>query len=133
MAPSDFTTVANLALRAMADRAQAMGVQGAAVVAWATLSPARQWTSHLHIVGSMTSGTNNLIAIAYSKAAEMADTLIDSGSEIRPPLRGEFGCKGGVIRPLAGGHILAVFSGATGEQDVDISLAAFQLFSQHYG
>ena len=132
MAPSDFTLVAHLALRAMADRAQAIGVQGAAIVAWATLSPARQWTSHLHIVGSMTNGTSNLIAIAYSKAAEMADTLIDSGSEIRPPLRGEFGYKGGVIRPLAGGHILAVFSGATGEQDVDISLAAFQLFSQHY-
>ena len=41
-------------------------------------------------------------------------------------LASKLGYKGGIIRPLAGGHVLAVFSGATGEQDVEISQAALR-------
>ena len=37
----------------------------------------------------------NLLGIAYAKAAEMADTLKDSGSHVRPPMTGEFGWEGG--------------------------------------
>lgn len=133
MPPTDFTAIADSALAAMVERAQAMGVQGAAVVAWADLAPATGWTSLLRIVGGMTKGKNNLIGIAYGKAAEMADTLRDSGSGARPPLHGENGYHGGVIRPVAGGHVLAVFSGATGEQDVEVSRAALGVFTQRYG
>ena len=132
MIPADFATIAEAALAAMTEHAQLLGVRGAAVVAWATLEPAQHWTSQMRVVGAMTKGNSNLIAIAYSKAAEMADTLRDSGSGIRPALHGEHGYKGGMIRALAGGHILAVFSGATGEQDIEIAQAAFRIFTQHY-
>ena len=46
---------------------------------------------------SASKNAGNLLAIAYSKAAEMADTLKASGSGVRPPIKGEFGWQGGVI------------------------------------
>lgn len=132
MTPPDFLSVAETALTAMEQRARTMGLIGAAVVVWADLEPARAWTSALRIVGSMTKGTSNLVGIAYTKAAEMADTLRDSGSGIRPPLTGEYGYRGGLIKKCGTGHVMAVFSGATGEQDVEISQTAIQVFAQHY-
>lgn len=66
---------------------------------------------------------NNLIAIAYAKAAEMADTLKDSGSQTRPPLTGEFGWQGGVIVACGQGYVIAAFSGGKSEDDVQVSRA----------
>jgi hypothetical protein len=63
----------------------------------------------------------NFIGIAYSKAAEMADTRLNSGSKSRPAYQGEFGYQGGVIRKVASGFMLTVFSGASGEQDLEIA------------
>jgi len=63
----------------------------------------------------------NFIGIAYSKAAEMADTKLDSGSKPRSAFQGEFGYPGGLIKQIQSGFILTVFSGASGEQDVEIA------------
>jgi hypothetical protein len=132
MPPADFLAVADTALDAMVERARALGAKGAAVVAWAELAPARGWVSRLRIVGAMATADSNLVAIAYSKAAEMADTRADSGGGIRPPLRGEHGYRGGVIAALGDGHAMAVFSGASGAEDVDISQAGMAVFAQRY-
>lgn len=65
----------------------------------------------------------NLLGIAYAKAAEMADTLKDSGSNVRPPMTGEFGWTGGVIVRGKYGYLIAAFSGGKSEDDVQVSRA----------
>ena len=72
----------------------------------------------------------NYIGIAYSKAAEMADTKLNSGSEIRSPYQGEFGYPGGAIKKINSGYLLTVFSGATGEQDFEIAQAGISAYSE---
>jgi len=68
----------------------------------------------------------NLIGIAYAKAVEMADTLQDSGSQVRPAMTGEFGWKGGVIARGKTGYVIAAFSGGKSEEDVKISTAGIE-------
>jgi len=51
----------------------------------------------------------------------MAETLTNSGSKVREPKAGEFGYIGGVIKKIDSGYLLATFSGATGEQDLEVS------------
>lgn len=63
----------------------------------------------------------NFIGIAYSKAAEMADTKLNSGSKLRSAFQGEFGYQGGLIKKVQLGFILTVFSGASSEQDLEIA------------
>src|ERR1700727_194856 len=86
----NFDEVANAALLAMRQRAGELGITGAAVVAYFEGDSIQSWSSKMLVVGRMkddpsaTSKGSNLLAIAYSKAAEMADTLKDSGSQVRP-------------------------------------------------
>jgi uncharacterized protein GlcG (DUF336 family) len=63
----------------------------------------------------------NLLGIAYAKAAEMADTLKDSGSQVRSPMTGEFGWNGGMIVRGKSGYLIAAFSGGKSEDDVKVS------------
>ncbi|MGC0775110.1 MAG: hypothetical protein WB543_19400, partial [Candidatus Acidiferrum sp.] len=72
---------------------------------------------------SQTDKGANLLGIAYAKAAEMADTLKDSGSQVRPPMTGEFGWTGGVIVRGKSGYLIAAFSGGKSEDDVQVSRA----------
>ena len=69
---------------------------------------------------------SNLLAIAYAKACEMADTLKDSGSKVRPVMKGELGWQGGVIVRGKKGYIVAAFSGGKSEDDVKVSQAGAQ-------
>jgi hypothetical protein len=71
----------------------------------------------------------NLLAIAYSKASEMADTLKPSGSHVRPPLKGEFGWQGGWIAPGKTGHLIAAFSGGRSEDDVKVSKTGVEVLA----
>jgi hypothetical protein len=61
----------------------------------------------------------------------MAMTHLDSGSEVRPPLRGEFGYKGGVIRKVRSGYIMATFSGAHWTKDLMVSEAGINYLLKH--
>ncbi len=70
----------------------------------------------------------NFIGIAYSKAAEMADTRLNSGSKIRPAYQGEFGYSGGLIHEAENCYILTVFSGATEELDLKIAQAGLDSY-----
>jgi hypothetical protein len=70
---------------------------------------------------------NNFLAIAYSKAGEMADTLENSGSGKRPPLIGEFGWPGGAVARIKSGYLIVSFSGGKGEDDFKVSQAGLEV------
>lgn len=124
---ADFDAAAGLALQAMKGHAEELKIGGVAVLAYFEGDKIQSWSSKMLVVGRMkddptaTEKGNNLIGIAYAKAAEMADTLKDSGSKVRPPLTGEFGWEGGVIVRVKTGYIIAAFSGGKSEDDAAVA------------
>ena len=122
-----FDKAADRALAAMQKRAAELNISGAAVVAWFEGESIHSWVSKMVVVNrykNEPSGTNkgsNLLGIAYSKAAEMADTLKDSGSNVRPPMTGEYGWQGGAIKRGKSGYWIAAFSGGKSEDDLQVS------------
>lgn len=124
-----FADVADAALQVMTKRAEELRIKGVAVVAYFEGDSAQTWSSKMAVVGSLKnppSGKDrgaNLLAIAYTKAAEMADTLKDSGTSGRPPMTGETGWQGGLIQKSGKGYWIAAFSGGPSESDVKVSRA----------
>jgi hypothetical protein len=128
-----FAGVADTALAAMTRRAEELRITGVAVVAFIEGDTARSWSSKMVVVGTLTNPPtaanrgNNLLAIAYTKAAEMAETLKDSGRAGRPPMTGETGWEGGLIRKTANGYALAAFSGGPSASDLKVSQAGLDV------
>jgi len=125
-----FDRAADRALLAMERRAHELGIQGVAVVAYFDGDNVRSWVSKMIVVGSgiedqpaQNQEASDLLAIAYSKAVEMADALKNSGSHVRPPLTGEFGWSGGAIARGKHGYLIAAFSGGKGDEDFSVSTA----------
>ena len=124
---NNFGAIADAALAAMKAHAQALGVGGVAVVAYMEGDTLESWSSKMIVVGrykdtpTATDKGSNLLAVAYAKAAEMADTHKDSGTSTRPPMTGEFGWNGGVITRAKTGYVIAAFSGGKSADDVEIS------------
>ncbi len=122
-----FDALANAALAAMKQRAAELKVSGVAVIAYAPGDTVQAWTSKMAVVGHMidppsaTGKGNNLLGIAYAKAAEMASTLQNSGTAQRPPFVGEFGWQGGVVAQTRTGYVIVAFSGGKSEDDVQVS------------
>ncbi len=127
-----FDSAAQAALAAMKKRAAELNIQGVAVVSFAAGDTVQNWSSEMAVVGHMTDHTNgekgnNLLAIAYAKASEMANTLKDSGTSGRTPMTGEFGWQGGVMTRTAKGYIIVAFSGGKSEDDVQVSRAGLEV------
>jgi hypothetical protein len=126
---NSFDSLADSALLAMRTRAEQLGIGGVAVVAYFEGDRIQSWSSKMAVVGRLKDGPSqndkgaNLLGIAYAKAAEMADTLKDSGSQVRPPMTGEFGWNGGVIVRGKNGYLIAAFSGGKPEEDDKVSRA----------
>ncbi|MGB7281894.1 MAG: ThuA domain-containing protein [Candidatus Acidiferrum sp.] len=126
---SPFDGLADEALGAMKKRADELGIGGVAVVAYFAGDQIHSWSSKMAVFGRMKDEPTekdkgaNLLGIAYAKAAEMADTLKDSGSQVRPPMTGEFGWTGGVIVRGKNGYLIAAFSGGKSDDDVQVSRA----------
>ena len=123
-----FDEVADKALQAMKQRAEELHIQGVALVAYSPGDTVQGWSSKMVVVGRLStapSGTDskgsNLLGIAYTKAAEMADTLQDSGSHIRPPKTGEYGWQGGAVAKGKTGILIAAFSGGASADDLRVS------------
>ena len=123
---------ADRCLAIMEQAAQKMSVKGVALVAFIPGDIAESWTSKMIVIGALSNESANYLAIAYSKAAEMADTYKISGSSDRDPLHGEFGYQGGIIKKVDSGYILTVFSGATGEQDAEIARKGLDCLYKFY-
>jgi len=87
------------------------------------------------VVGHLTSKPDpnkkgsNLLGVAYSKAAEMADTLKDSGSKVRPPMTGEYGYQGGLVTKGKTGILIVAFSGGPSEDDLKVSHAGMDIMA----
>jgi hypothetical protein len=128
-----FDALADSALAAMKKRAAELKVTGVAVVAYAQGDSIQGWTSKMAVVGRMkdapsaTEKGNNLLGIAYAKAAEMADTLENSGTAKRPPMTGEFGWQGGVVARVKTGYVIVAFSGGKSEDDVEVSRSGLEV------
>lgn len=116
-----FITHADEALALMKQGALTMNIKGVGLVAYIPGNETQSWISKMIVVKTTGSPRQNFIAVAHSKAAEMAETLTNSGSKVREPKAGEFGYIGGVIKKIDSGYLLATFSGATGEQDLEVS------------
>ena len=112
--------------------AQKMSIQGVTIIAYIPGEVTSTWISKMKVVGSLTNSDSNLLAIASCKAAEMTDTFKDSGSGLRKPLKGENGYKGGIIKKVNSGYILAVFSGGSGDQDVAAAKEGLDWLLQYY-
>ena len=119
----------------MKQRAEELKIKGVALVAFVPGDETTSWSSKMLVVGHLKidSSTNNagqnLLAIAYSKASEMADTFKPSGSGVRKPLKGEFGYQGGWIAEGKTGHIIAAFSGGRSEDDVQVSKTGVEVLA----
>jgi hypothetical protein len=131
-----FFEVADKALLAMKKRAGELKMEGVAVVAYAEGDTVESWSSKMLVVGRMKNAPadgkkgDNLLGIAYTKASEMADTLKDSGSGIRPPMTGEYGWQGGVVAKTKTGIVIAAFSGGKSEDDVKASRAGLAVLTE---
>jgi hypothetical protein len=130
-----FNEVADSALIAMTKRAEELKIKGAAVVAYIEGESTKSWSSKMVVVGAMKNAPTeknhgaNLLAIAYSKAAEMAETLKDSGKAGRPPMTGETGWQGGLIKKGKTGYLIAAFSGGPSESDLKVSQAGLEVLA----
>jgi len=130
-----FDALSTTALETMKQKASELNIQGVAVVSFAPGDAIQGWTSKMAVVGHMTDlkaseKGNNLLGIAYAKSAEMASTLLDSGTAKRPPMTGEFGWQGGVILQAKGGYIIVAFSGGKSEDDVQVSKAGLEVMKK---
>jgi hypothetical protein len=131
----DFDALADKALLAMKQRAQELNVKGVALVAYAPGETVQSWSSKMLVVGNLksaptdTKAGSNFLGIAYSKAAEMADTLKNSGNAGRAPLTGEYGWEGGVAAKGKAGYLIVAFSGGVSADDVKISQAGLAVLS----
>jgi len=133
---TDFSAVADKALLAMKNRAEELKINGVAVVACSEGDTVKTWSSKMLVVGNLAAESSpknpngsNFLAIAYTKAAEMASTQKDSGSQIRPPMTGETGWRGGVVARGKSGLLIAAFSGGPSEDDVKVSRAGLEVLS----
>lgn len=130
-----FDDLADKALVTMRLRAEELKVQGVALVAYIPGTNVNSWSSKMLVVGHIKTPTtkedpgSNLLAIAYAKAAEMAETLKPSGTAGRPLLKGEFGWQGGWIITGKTGHVIAAFSGGRSQDDVNVSKTGLEVFS----
>lgn len=127
-----FIKHADKVLAVMEQEAQKLSIKGTAVIAFIPGEKTETWISKMKVIGFFTNDNANTLGIAYTKAAEMADLLKDSGSGVRKPLTGEFGWQGGVIKKVKSGYILAVFSGGSGEQDVVVAREGLNMLYQYY-
>jgi len=130
-----FDELADSALAAMSKRAEELKIGGVAVVAYIQGDTTKAWSSKMVVVGRMkdapteTSKGANLLAIAYAKAAEMAETFKDSGSAGRPPMTGETGWQGGLVTKGKTGYLIAAFSGGPSESDLKVSAAGLEVLA----
>jgi len=129
-AAAAFDGAAERALEAMAKEAVARQMKGVAVIAFVPGDATRSWSSRMRVVDAFVLGQANVLGIAYAKMSEMADTLENSGSGKRPPHHGELGYKGGAIRKVAGGHLLAAFSGGKDTDDLDVANLGLDLLEK---
>ncbi|MEO7979251.1 hypothetical protein [Flavobacterium sp.] len=131
-AEKTFIIHADEALQIMKQEALRMNIKGVGLVSYIPGNETQSWTSKMIVAGATGSEGYNYIAIAYSKASEMAETLQNSGSKVRPVKVGEFDYIGGTIKKIDSGYLLSTFSGASGEDDLAVAEKAMDWLSTKF-
>lgn len=116
-----FSQKADQALAMIKEAAEKISIKGVAIVGFIPGEVSETWITKMKVVGNLTNGKDNLLGIAYTKASEMADTQLNSGSGVRAIYRGELGYQGGLIKKVKSGYVLAVFSGGSSEDDLVVA------------
>ena len=127
-----FINNADEALQMMKQEALRMNIKGAGLLCFIPGDQTQSWISKMIIAGASGNEGYNFIAIAYSKASEMAETLQNSGSKVRPVKVGEFDYIGGIIKKIDSGYLLSTFAGASGEDDLAVSKKAMDWISTKF-
>ncbi len=112
--------------------AEKESITGVAVISFIPGDRTESWISRMKVVGKLADAKSNLCAIAYSKASEMAVTLKDSGDSTRKTIDGELGYQGGAIVKVKYGFLVAAFSGASGQQDYDVSKLGLEWIAEKF-
>jgi hypothetical protein len=126
-----FLSHAETALSEMEKAAAGLDIVGVGLIAYVHGDTTLGWISKMKVIKAIGDDEANFLAIAYTKASEMVMTHQDSGSEVRPPLRGEFAYKGGVIRKVRSGYVLATFSGAHWTKDLLVAETGLNVLLRH--
>ena len=127
MNESIFLDNADQSLEAIDKKARELSIKGVAVVAFIPGEVTASWVSKMKVVGTLADERANYLAIAGTKAAEMAVKLQNSGMSNDPPLKGETGYKGGQIEKVKSGYILVSFSGGPSELDLVAGKAGMEI------
>lgn len=127
-AEKTFIAHADEALQIMKQEALRTKIKGVGLVYFIPGNETQSWISKMIVAGATGNGGYNFIAIANSKAGEMAETLQNSGSKVRKVKVGEFDFKGGLIKKTDFGYLLVTFSGASEEQDLAVSQKGMDWF-----
>ncbi len=127
-----FLKHADECLMQMEKAAKKESLTGVAVLSFIPGEATHSWTSKMKVVGKLADANANLCAVAYSKASEMAVTLKDSGDSARKTIAGELGYQGGAIVKVKYGYLVAAFSGASGQQDYDLSKLGLEWLAQKF-
>lgn len=108
-----------LALDDMKAKALEMGIEGVAAVSVLNSGDTVDWIGEMKVVGRYLDhdGGFNLVAVAWSKCAEVMATLADSGNPDHKPMTGELNYTGGAYDEFEGIRMAFAFSGATSEED----------------
>ena len=127
-----FTKKAEQAMAMIQEAAEKMSVKGVAIIGFIPGEKSESWITKMKVVGDMINGKDNLLAIAYTKASEMANTHLNSGSRVRAIYSGELGYQGGLIKKVKSGYVLAVFSGGVTQQDLEIAKIGLDWLCKFY-
>ena len=127
-----FLKYADECLALMEKAVKKESITGVAVISFIPDDVTESWVSKMKVVGKLADDKSNLCAIAYSKSSEMAVTLKDSGDSTRKTINGELGYQGGAIVKVKYGYLLAAFSGASGQQDYDVSKVGLEWLANKF-
>lgn len=127
-----FLAKAYQSLTLIEQAAEKISIKGVAIVAFIPGEVTDTWTSKMKVVGHLTGDKANLLGIASTKAAEMAATHQNSGSGVHEIYSGELGYKGGLIKKAKSGYLLAVFSGGSSEQDLEVAKIGLDFLLKFY-
>jgi hypothetical protein len=127
-----FLEYADECLSLIEKEAQKIPMQGVAMIAYIPGDQTKTWTSKMKVVGKLADDKVNLLGIVYTKASEMAVTLQDSGDESRKEITGEFGYRGGTIKKIDSGYLLAAFSGGPADDDLAVSKTGLKWLAKKF-
>ncbi len=118
----------------MKKKAENMKINGVAVACFLDAAETVDWIGEMKVVGhpyfkDADKGWN-LVAIAWSKAGEVIATNANSGNPDIERMTGELGYVGGAYGEYKGCRLAFAFSGATSEEDLEVSEYGIQFFKE---